>query len=182
VPGPSPPPATGATATPPAGRQQSRSTAHHAGSGGAHGHGAGAGALGRGVLHAGATAAYALAGIAGLASGALSCLPRAGPRRLAPSRRAPLFTAPTPPASRTFSQFLLFTSVFEAGPVALGERLGGFSFAPAHFPAFFVYAGSTANPGDRGVLWAPGAGPGLGTSGPWLSVSVAYEHASLPDI
>ena len=139
MPGPSPSPATGATATSPAGRQQSWSTAHHAGSGGAHGHCAGAGALGRGVLHAGATAAYALAGIAGLASGALSALPRAGPRRPVPSRRAPLFAAPTPLASRASFQFLLFTPVFEAEPVALGERLGGCSFPLALSSGFFVH-------------------------------------------
>ena len=157
MPSPTPPAAPGATAAPPLGRPQSRGTARHPRQRCWHGHCAGAGALGRGVFHACATAAYALAGIAGLASGALSALPRAGPRRPAPSRRAPLFAAPTPLASRAFSQFLLFTPVFEAGPVAFGERLGGCSFPPALFFGFFVNARSTTNPGDRGVRGAPGA-------------------------
>ena len=49
-------------------------------------------------------------------------------------------TAPTPLASRAPFQFLLFTPVFEAEPVALGERLGGCSFILAFFSGFFVNA------------------------------------------
>ena len=52
----------------------------------------------------------------------------------------PLCAAPAPLAPRALSQFFLFTSVFVAEPVALGERLGGFSFALAHVSGFFVYA------------------------------------------
>ena len=140
MPGPVPPFSPGATAATPLGRPQSRGPAHHPRQGRGHGHCAGAGALSRGVFHACSTTAFALAGIAGLASGALSALPRAGPRRPVPSRRAPLFAAPAPLASRAFSQFLLFSPVFEAEPVALGERLGGCSFPLALSDSgFFVH-------------------------------------------
>ena len=67
VPGPSSPSASGATAAPPFGRSQGRGTARHQRQGCGHGHCAGAGALGRGVFPACATAAYALAGVVGLA-------------------------------------------------------------------------------------------------------------------
>lgn len=139
MPGPIPPFAPGATAATPLGRPQSRGPARHPRQGRGHGHCAGAGALSRGVFHACSTTAFALAGIAGLASGALSALPRAGPRRPVPSRRAPLFAAPTPLALCAFSQFLLFSPVFEAEPVALGERLGGCSFPLALFSGFYVH-------------------------------------------
>ena len=139
MPGPIPPFAPGATAATPPGRPQSRGTARHPRQGRGHGHCAGAGALSRGVFHACSTTAFALAGIADLASGSLNALSCAGPRRPIPSRRAPLFAAPTPPALCVFSQFLLFSPVFEAEPVALGERLGGCSFPLALFSGFFVH-------------------------------------------
>ena len=140
MPGPSALSATGATAAPPFGGSQGRGPARYTRPGCAHGYCASARTLSHCVFHSRATAAHALAGSADLVWGALSSLPYAEPRGFVPRRCAPLFAAPAPLAPRAFSQFVLFILVFVAEPVALGERLGGFSCAPAPVFGFFVYA------------------------------------------